>query len=186
MFSNGHGVPATFFRKINNAGVLPAAGGGWGWRVVSIQRCHLTRIGNPIEEIRRADDSLISTTGRLILVRHIYNKSWPCPLCTVTYNVSIASASTVIGWDLVYMARCYTWTRGPAWERSIIIPIRGIWTQEASHHAMWSGRILFIHYTLNCNDFLPWHTAVAIKECCLRNPTSRHCTKYTQLTLLCF
>ena len=35
----------------------------------SIKRCHLTSIGNPIVEIRRSYDHLISTMGFPILVR---------------------------------------------------------------------------------------------------------------------
>ena len=47
----------------------------------SIQRYHLTSIGNPIVEIRRSYDHLISTMGFPILVRwHLYIESGPwCP-----------------------------------------------------------------------------------------------------------
>ena len=42
----------------------------------SIYRCHLTSIGNPIVEIRRSYDRLISTMGFLIPVRwHLYIES---------------------------------------------------------------------------------------------------------------
>ena len=53
----------------------------------SIKRCHLTSIGNPIVEIRRSYDRLISTMGFPILVRwHLYIESgpWSLPLITVT------------------------------------------------------------------------------------------------------
>ena len=44
----------------------------------SIQRCHLTSIGNLIVEIRRSYDRLISTMGFPILVRwHLYIESEP-------------------------------------------------------------------------------------------------------------
>ena len=44
----------------------------------SIQRCHLTNIGNPIVEIRPSYDRLISTMGFPILVRrHLYIESGP-------------------------------------------------------------------------------------------------------------
>ena len=44
----------------------------------SILRCHLTSIGNPIVEMRRSSDRLISTMGSPILVRcHLYIESWP-------------------------------------------------------------------------------------------------------------
>ena len=44
----------------------------------SIQRCHLTSIGNPIVEIRRSYNRLISTMGSPILVRrHLYIESGP-------------------------------------------------------------------------------------------------------------
>ena len=42
-----------------------------------IQRCHLTSIGNPIVEIRRSYDRLISTMGFPILLRHLYIESGP-------------------------------------------------------------------------------------------------------------
>ena len=42
----------------------------------SIQRCHLTSIGNPIVEIRRSYDRLISTMGFPLLVRwHLHIES---------------------------------------------------------------------------------------------------------------
>ena len=45
----------------------------------SIKRCHLTSIGNPIVEIRRSYDRLISTMRFPILVRrHLYIESGPC------------------------------------------------------------------------------------------------------------
>ena len=44
----------------------------------SVWRCHLTSIGNPIVEIRRSYDRLISTMGFPILVRqHLYIESGP-------------------------------------------------------------------------------------------------------------
>ena len=46
--------------------------------VESISRCHLTGIGNPIVEIRRSYDRLISTMGFPILVRwHSYIEPGP-------------------------------------------------------------------------------------------------------------
>ena len=48
----------------------------------SIKRCNLTSIGNPIVEIRRSYDRLISTMGLPILVRwHLYIESGPRKLC---------------------------------------------------------------------------------------------------------
>ena len=49
----------------------------------SLKRCHLTSIGNPIVEIRRSYDRLISTMGFPILVRwHLYIESGPwCQRC---------------------------------------------------------------------------------------------------------
>ena len=44
------------------------------------KKCHLTSISNPIVEIRRSYDRLISTMGIPILVRwHLYIES--CPMC---------------------------------------------------------------------------------------------------------
>ena len=44
----------------------------------SIWRCHVTSIGNPIVEMRRSYDGLISTMGFPILVRwHLYIESGP-------------------------------------------------------------------------------------------------------------
>ena len=43
----------------------------------SIKRCHLTSIGNPILEIRRSNDRLISAMGFPLLVRHLYIESGP-------------------------------------------------------------------------------------------------------------
>ena len=52
-----------------------------GLRAGSIWRRHLTSIGNPIVEIRRSDDRLISTMGFPLLVRsHLYTESGPCML----------------------------------------------------------------------------------------------------------
>ena len=51
----------------------------------SITRCHLTSIGNPIMEIRRSYDRLISTMGLPILVRwHLYIESGPTLLTVHT------------------------------------------------------------------------------------------------------
>ena len=64
----------------------------------SILRCHLTSIGNPIVEIRRSYDRLISTMGFPILVRrHLYIEwgptthgivliSWLCKTCDVKHD----------------------------------------------------------------------------------------------------
>ena len=47
----------------------------------SIKRCYLTSIGNPIVEIRRSYDRLISTMGFPILARwHLYIEPGPCSL----------------------------------------------------------------------------------------------------------
>ena len=56
----------------------------------SISRCHLTSKGNPIVEIRRSYDRLISTMGFPILVRqHLYIESgpslWPFPFKHLRY-----------------------------------------------------------------------------------------------------
>ena len=70
----------TFFSQtihmiVGNLGLLnmlPALG------LDSIKRCHLTSIGNPIVEIRRSYDCLISTMGFPIPVRrHLYIESGP-------------------------------------------------------------------------------------------------------------
>ena len=58
----------------------------------SIQICHLTSVGNPIMDIRRFYDRLISTMGFPILVRrHLYIESGPCwfmrrHLCSISSN----------------------------------------------------------------------------------------------------
>ena len=53
----------------------------------SIQRCHLTRIGNPIVEIRRSNDRLISTNGFPTLVRwYLYIESGPWSYCSLVLN----------------------------------------------------------------------------------------------------
>ena len=55
----------------------------------SISRCHLTSIGNPIVEIRRSYDRLISTMGFPILVRrHLYIESGFCCTRTSTHLAS--------------------------------------------------------------------------------------------------
>ena len=47
----------------------------------SIKRCHLTSIGNPIVEIRRSYDRLITTMGFPILIRcNLYIESVPCSM----------------------------------------------------------------------------------------------------------
>ena len=44
-----------------------------------IYKCHLTSIGNPIVEIRRSYDCLISTMVFPVLIRlHLYIESGPC------------------------------------------------------------------------------------------------------------
>ena len=63
-----------------------------GWRhyqgADSIKRCHLTRIGNPIVEIRWSYDHLISTMGFPILVRrHLYIESGPMSLAAMVLNM---------------------------------------------------------------------------------------------------
>ena len=50
---------------------------GWDRGPESIKRCNLTSIGNPIVEIRRSYDRLISTMGFPIPVRHLYIESGP-------------------------------------------------------------------------------------------------------------
>ena len=53
----------------------------------SIQRCHLTRIGNSIVEIRRSNDRLISTNGFPTLVRwYLYIESGPWSYCSLVLN----------------------------------------------------------------------------------------------------
>ena len=53
----------------------------WPQGLVSIYRCHLTSIGNPIVEIRRSADRLISTVGFPILERwYLLSESGPCSL----------------------------------------------------------------------------------------------------------
>ena len=48
------------------------------WRLIHFNKCHFTSIGNPIVEIRRSYDRLISTMGFPILVRwHLYIESGP-------------------------------------------------------------------------------------------------------------
>ena len=55
----------------------------WALGPDSIQRYHLTNMGNPIVEIRRYYDRLISTMGFPILVRiRLYIESVPCMLPT--------------------------------------------------------------------------------------------------------
>ena len=54
----------------------------------SIKRCHLTSIGNPIVEIRRSYDRLISTIGFPILVRcNLYIESVPCSMLFLLISV---------------------------------------------------------------------------------------------------
>ena len=56
----------------------------------SITRCHLTRIGNTIVEIRRSYNRLISTMGFAILLRHhLYIESEPRSQDSVVEEVSI-------------------------------------------------------------------------------------------------
>ena len=51
----------------------------------SIKRCHLTSIGNPIVEIRRSYDRLISTMGFPMLIRcHLHIESGPWPITPLT------------------------------------------------------------------------------------------------------
>ena len=58
----------------------------------SIKRCHLTSIGNPIVEIRRSYDRLISTMGSPIPVRqHLYIESGPWS--AVQYMISVRNTS---------------------------------------------------------------------------------------------
>ena len=51
------------------------------WALIQFKMCHLTSIENPIVEIRRSYDRLISTMGFPILVRwHLYTESGPSSL----------------------------------------------------------------------------------------------------------
>ena len=65
-----------FFQWMNCNGLAGLVGISLG--ADSIQRYHLTSIGNPIVEIRGSQDHLISTIGFPILVRpHLYTESGP-------------------------------------------------------------------------------------------------------------
>ena len=71
-----------------------------GQRADSIKRFHLTSIGNPIMEIRRSYDRLISTMGFPILVRrHLYIESGSrssAEVISALYNAD----------DLVFIDKC--------------------------------------------------------------------------------
>ena len=60
----------------------------------SILRCHLTSVGNPIVEIRRSYDRLISTMWFPILIRqHLYIESGTrISFCTMTLNIIISKS----------------------------------------------------------------------------------------------
>ena len=84
----------------------------------SIKRCHVTSIGNPIVEIRRSYDRLISTMGFPILVRwYIDIESGPCSL--------IRRITILITWH-IYICICMnissltSWT----WSEYMVISVR--------------------------------------------------------------
>ena len=67
----------------------------------SIRRCHLTSIGNPIVEMRRSYDRLISTMGFPILVRwHLYIESGPWATYVVINHIKFHSSADFLNWHV--------------------------------------------------------------------------------------
>ena len=77
----------------------------------SIKRCHLTSIGNPIVEIRRSYDRLISTMGFPIPVRrHLYIESGPwCLIWEITCQNEIPYPNCVMPLRL-HQSSLITWS----------------------------------------------------------------------------
>ena len=81
----------------------------------SIKRCHLTSIGNPIVEIRRSNEHLISTMGCPILVRrHLYIEwrprlPWDKSCLSMTISWHLPTTRDVV-WPVVhYDMHCHSW-----------------------------------------------------------------------------
>ena len=67
----------------------------------TIRRCHLTSIGNPIVEMRRSYDRLISTIGFPILVRwHLYIESGPWATYVVINHIKFHSSADFLQWHV--------------------------------------------------------------------------------------
>ena len=78
----------------------------------SIKRCHLTSIGNPIVEIRRSYDRLISTMEFPIPVRrHLYIESGPWKLCVNTW-ILYSEENNVVTTNKAYHIILYIYRNG--------------------------------------------------------------------------
>ena len=127
--------------------------------VDSILRCHLTSIGNPIVEIGRSYNRLISTMGFPILVIwYLYTESGPRPQ-------RVNSRSHPM-WVSVYIVRPQTAT---LWKYMQCIPCRNHKeTNPRTCHRKW----YIIHYSPSCRaskimtlsraDFIWWHVIISV------------------------
>ena len=83
----------------------------------SIKRCHLTSIGNPIVEIRRSHDRLISTMGFPIPVRcHLYIESGPR---SIQFFLSHNRCSNQFSREYLINRTLHLWRYPHLWRRLI-------------------------------------------------------------------
>ena len=74
----------------------------------SIKGCHLTSIGNPIVEIRRSYDRLISTMGFPILLRwHLFINQGPDYLISMLFYSQIPALCSTIASMVFSFERCF-------------------------------------------------------------------------------
>ena len=93
----------------------------------SIKRCHLTSIGNPIVEIRRSYDRLISTMGFHIPVRrHLYIESGPWSgIISIWFPVGrMVLAVKAVEKKCLVARRCYMISQG-----TVLLLIRCTWDE---------------------------------------------------------
>ena len=90
------------------AGGLPPLGAAgsadWQWEIIYVAtrtggrfNTKIYRIGNPIVEIRRSYDRLISTTGFPILVRHLYIESGPWRIALYFISILVREPRDLVG-----------------------------------------------------------------------------------------
>ena len=116
----------------------------------SINRCHLTSIGNPIVEIRRSYDRLISTMGFPILVRrHLYIESGPrarnSPGIHMQDRVSMESDNNLgLPWVIIVLAPVTSqpgtlgWSNTQVMQLWIVVPISERAEKKLSYAAITS------------------------------------------------
>ena len=109
----------TYFSLLTHADVLLVLNRFLHQGADSIKRCHLTSIGNPIVEIRRSYDRLISTMGFPILVRwHLYIESGPWCGGSISNGPHITIFSVIFFAPLCFHSTSLFWKHRLRWQRS--------------------------------------------------------------------